>query len=382
MGLYVKKDNLPTRSSYLLREVTGQRSFSLEVNSTLFSSGTWYLGCYAFKGVTYDIQVLPLSACPNDCSGHGQCMSDGSCVCDDNYSGEDCSDGYQSIAMGAEGQSVSIDRLTWKYFVVDVPAGQASFKVETTQSSANEDVDLYIRFNAVPSKSRWDDRDISTATVSQVEVPDPRAGRYFVGVFAYATTTFTIAASETAASGGVCPSNCSGTSHGSCSNGQCQCSGCYEGDYCGTSICEWNVDQQVEGSIERNAWNYYSFNVQTDNTMVVRVTEQRGDGGNLMDCDLYVRRGQKPTATQFDFADFGRGANSSVSLDNPLGLYWVGVYGFHECQYAAVLEEGTDSDCPGGCSGHGSCVDGDCVCEAPYTGDDCSVQETGLTSGV
>jgi hypothetical protein len=137
----------------------------------------------------------------------------------------------------------------------------------------------------------------------------------------------------------------------------------------------------VEGVLDRNAWNYYSFNLESENTLVVRVTEARGPGV-LQDCDLYVRRGQRPTLVQFDYSDAGRDANSTVSIPTPMGLYWVGIRGFQRCAYTAVLEEGSAVDCVNNCSGHGVCDGGQCTCSPPFSGEDCSVTEGSLVSGV
>jgi hypothetical protein len=50
--------------------------------------------------------------------------------------------------------------------------------------------------------------------------------------------------------------------------------------------------------------------------------------------------GQKPTQMAFDYSDSSNMVNSSISIDSPSGLYWVGVVGFQNCSYTAVIEEG------------------------------------------
>jgi hypothetical protein len=52
VDLYIQKTTLPTRTSFLAREVSGAQQFTVEVNATLFTPGTYYLGCYAFSLVT------------------------------------------------------------------------------------------------------------------------------------------------------------------------------------------------------------------------------------------------------------------------------------------------------------------------------------------
>jgi len=210
-------------------------------------------------------------------------------------------------------------------------------------------------------------------------VPDVQQGRYFVGVVSMYDTDFTIIASAVVASGTTCSSNCSGTTHGSCSSGRCTCQPCYEGDYCETRTCELEVDQLVQGTLESNGWNYYSFEAESDVAMVVQLEE----GPSSVDCDLYVKKDSKPSNLDFDYSDVSLGqSNSSVSIAAPMGLYWIGVFGFQSCRYTLHIEEGVDNDCEHDCSGHGNCVSGTCNCTAPWSGDDCSVQMSSLQSGV
>lgn len=49
----------------------------------------------------------------------------------------------------------------------------------------------------------------------------------------------------------------------------------------------------MEGRVDRFAWNYYSFNLESENAIVVRVTERRQSPSTAAsDCDLYVKRGE------------------------------------------------------------------------------------------
>ncbi|XP_038057022.1 teneurin-3-like isoform X1 [Patiria miniata] len=83
---------------------------------------------------------------------------------------------------------------------------------------------------------------------------------------------------------------------------------------------------------------------------------------------------------------FDRSRRSSVLPDTTLsfieemvpGLWFVGVYNDGEATEEVALEV-SDRDtwddgqrCPRGCSGHGECVLGQCVCDQAYIGEDCS----------
>jgi hypothetical protein len=63
---------------------------------------------------------------------------------------------------------------------------------------------LFVFYDANTNRLSFDYRDISANLVSNVTVPAPRAGKYFVGVYGYAATTFAIVSFDVAAQGQTC----------------------------------------------------------------------------------------------------------------------------------------------------------------------------------
>lgn len=118
----------------------------------------------------------------------------------------------------------------WPVYAMDVAAGTADVLLTVTQSSATQDVDVYVRFNAVPTRNTWDFRNITTAVVSLLRIPNPQIGRYFVMVVSNFDTSYTIAATQVRTGPTTCPSACSGQSHGRCVQGRCTCEECYQGE--------------------------------------------------------------------------------------------------------------------------------------------------------
>lgn len=41
--------------------------------------------------IGYTLTAVKIAHCLNDCSGHGQCDSNGTCQCDGSWAGGDCS---------------------------------------------------------------------------------------------------------------------------------------------------------------------------------------------------------------------------------------------------------------------------------------------------
>jgi hypothetical protein len=74
---------------------------------------------------------------------------------------------------------------TWKYFQIDVPAGKTS--VNFKLNGANGDADMFARLGSVPTATTYNCKSDGPSSVETCTVNSPAAGRYYVGIYAYAT---------------------------------------------------------------------------------------------------------------------------------------------------------------------------------------------------
>jgi hypothetical protein len=110
--------------------------------------------------------------------------------------------------------------------------------------------------------------------------------------------------------------------------------------------------------------------------MLVWVNQTSPNG----DCDLYINSDSQPTRFSYDYRDISFNSNMSLSVPNPADRTWyIGVYGYRGCAYAISVT--TTSSCPNSCSNNGACFSGVCLCQAGYSGNDCSTSLTTLANG-
>lgn len=93
--------------------------------------------------------------------------------------------GYPVLANGVAMGGVGAATGTWKYFTIDVPAGKTN--VTFSLNGANGDADLFARLGAVPTASSYNCKSDGPASVESCGVGSPAAGKYYLGVYSYAT---------------------------------------------------------------------------------------------------------------------------------------------------------------------------------------------------
>ena len=85
-----------------------------------------------------------------------------------------------NVALTGQGAATGV----WKYYTVDVPAGRST--VRFTIDGLNGDADLYARFNGTPTTTSYSCKSDGPTSRETCTLNAPAAGRYTVGVYAYA----------------------------------------------------------------------------------------------------------------------------------------------------------------------------------------------------
>lgn len=85
------------------------------------------------------------------------------------------------VAITGQGASTG----AWKYYTIDVPAGKT--QVKFTLNGANGDADMFARLGSLPTATTYNCKSDGPTSVETCSLGSPAAGRYYLGVYAYAT---------------------------------------------------------------------------------------------------------------------------------------------------------------------------------------------------
>ncbi|MGE5294794.1 MAG: pre-peptidase C-terminal domain-containing protein [Solirubrobacterales bacterium] len=169
------------------------------------------------------------------------------------------------------------------FYTIEVPASQDQLEIRT--SGGTGDVDLYVRRGSEPTINGYDYRPFKAGNDETVTVEKPTAGTWYVmlkGFNAYSGVTL-----------------------------QATCAG------------QVAIEELTDGvpadrlSGAANSEQFFKMEVPADQSLL----EIQLSGG-LGDADLYVRQGDMPTATQYDYRPYLLGNEETVSVKNPAAGTW------------------------------------------------------------
>ncbi len=197
------------------------------------------------------------------------------------------------IANGVPVTNISAPTGGRKYYRLDVPTGQQ--KLEIRISGGTGDADLYVTVGSKPTTSAYDYRPNLLGNNEAVTVDKPGAGAWYIMIYAHqAFSGVTLLATY----GGTTPSD--------------------------TVVTLQNGVPVTGISGNADGEKFFKIAVPSGQTKLEIVMS-----GGTGDADLYVRRGSKPTTSEWDYRPYLIGNNESVTIDNPpAATYYIMLRGY------------------------------------------------------
>ncbi|MBN1507439.1 MAG: pre-peptidase C-terminal domain-containing protein [Sedimentisphaerales bacterium] len=179
-----------------------------------------------------------------------------------------------------------------KFYKIEVPAGQTLLKIEIYGGTG--DADLYVKKGAKPTTSSYDYCPHVAGNAEKVEIANPSAETWYVmirGPEAYSGLTLVATYSTgsdttTTLQSGVPLSNLAGAA---------------------------------------GSESFYKIEVPAaQGSLKIEIS------GGTGDADLYVKKGAKPTTTDYDYRPYRAGSEETVEINNPApGTWYVMLRGYH-----------------------------------------------------
>ncbi len=206
-----------------------------------------------------------------------------------------------------------------------MPAGQA--KLDIVMSGGTGDADLYVHQGAKPTLTDWDFRPFLTGNNESVSIDSPAADTWYIMLNAYvAFDGVTLKATYTPLAEQVT----------TLTNGVAL-----------TGLSDSSSDQ-----------TYYKIDVPASQDFLTIAIS-----GGTGDCDLYVKKGDKPTTTSWDYRPYLIGNNESVNVTSPAAATWYIMLRAYQAYTGLTLKAtyGTNHVTPPPVTGNNFASDPNCV---------------------
>jgi hypothetical protein len=182
--LYARANSKPAITQYDYFDNGIKVNYTLDIPNP--GESIWYFGVYGYTACDYSITVDVTNACPGTpvCSGHGTC-SNGYCICNSGYSGDDCSSSLVTLSNG----QVIIDTVPlngWRYYSINTLV-TTFLAVDLKETNSTGSVWLFVSKSIPPDVRTYDYADLHTNTFLHnldITFPSPLSNQFFIGVYA------------------------------------------------------------------------------------------------------------------------------------------------------------------------------------------------------
>lgn len=331
--------------------------------------GTWYFAVMSQMNCTFEIEYKAHYVCPNNCSDNGSC-NQGVCDCTEGFTFDDCSQPLKSLASNEKISDESIP-FNYMYYSVEVKNQNFTVKVNVTTPGTNVYKRVMLKHKELPTLVSNDKEIDKVVGVNSLNIFRPKAGTWYIGIFANGTFKYDITASDEV----KCPNNCS--NNGKCNNGHCECKSNYKtSPDCSKYVRKVKFQNTFDEVYQPYEWKYYKAPGKFRTLTNVNITSKTP----MKDLHLYAERHKEPSLIEYLEAKHCTKETCTLSIPSSSEHIYFGVYSKHnETIQASVFFE-QKRTCPNECSLNGLCLSGICHCSPEYKGDDCSVHELALVN--
>lgn len=186
-------------------------------------------------------------------------------------------------------EKLKADPGEWVHLQLNLPVGATNLVIQTSGGSG--DADLYTRFSAQPTTTDFTHRPYRSGNEERIIEVEPVSGIWYIGIRAYSgfkNVTVSVA---------------------------------YDLPDDDNNLPNETLDM-IDLHAETEAWHHFTVEVHTVGPMLIEM--QGGEG----DADLYVRYGEQPEITDWDYRPFNLGNQETVAIDTAIkGTWHISVHG-------------------------------------------------------
>jgi hypothetical protein len=193
-------------------------------------------------------------------------------------------DGVVALENGVPVTGLAGSAASETFFKIEVPADQT--QLEIAMSGGTGDADLYVRLGALPTTKEWDYRPYRLGNKETVMIDAPKAGTYYIMIRGYIP-------------------------------------------YTGLTLKATYGPQGEQIRVLESCVPVHDLSGATDSEMFFKINVPAGQAllrveisGGTGDADLYVKKGEKPTAKSWDYAPYLHGNNEVVEIQDPAAAAW------------------------------------------------------------
>jgi hypothetical protein len=216
----------------------------------------------------------------------------------------------------------------WNYYSY-ASNSMTPLQINVTQTAAG-DCDIFVRANSKPTRFEFDYQDIGLSTSFSVNILQPGAATWWVGVFGFTPCEYQLQISipnfpaSQCQNGGTRPDP----------QAPCVCPRGFVGDYCQSRVNALAPSILAEGHATLNGWVYYTFEVSHTTSNIFFHLQETGPSDVSGEIWLFASHGSAPTIRNHEYADNRQNTknhiiNIQVTPSNPprTQTLFVGVYG-------------------------------------------------------